>query len=374
MIDIVITSDYELFGNGTGDVRRCLFQPTRDLLALCNRYGARLTLFFEIVEYWAFKLAEKKGQLDHLDYSPSRLMEEQAIDAVRTGHDVQLHPHPQWLGSRYTERGWRLNLEYVQLPKLPHGLGSREDIMSIRGLLFKGKEDLEILLTPHADDYECTVLRGGGWSLQPFHPVWQAMRDVGFLADSTVFKGGYFIEWPLYADFRQANNECIPWRAHPEDINRPADSSEKDGVWEIPIFARRLRPLHLVRPARIFRRLAGPAYRNPYGCRGSPIVPKRRNTSPRSLQEMVRYLIKPIPIQWDYCDLSAAEMWHFLTYALKKYDHDDRYIPLVMIGHSKGFPRGGGLESFLKRLTVSRPFRSGRIRFATMRRVARKLT
>ena len=72
-----------------------IIEPTNRILDICNRNGAKLTIMFEVAEYWAFKQYD-----DHLTnklgYSPSQEMEQQAIKAIIQGHDVQLHIHPQW--------------------------------------------------------------------------------------------------------------------------------------------------------------------------------------------------------------------------------------------------------------------------------------
>jgi hypothetical protein len=39
MIDIVITADYEIYGDGSGDVKERLIAPTDRLLGLCRHLG-----------------------------------------------------------------------------------------------------------------------------------------------------------------------------------------------------------------------------------------------------------------------------------------------------------------------------------------------
>jgi len=269
MLDIIISADYEVFGNGTGDVLSCLVSPTNELLRVCDEFGAKLTLFFEVVEWWAFKKAEAEGKLTQLDYSPAESMKEQAQRAVANGHDVQLHPHPQWLHSEYTSEGWNLNLDYWRLPNVPHGLGDVEDALSLRGLLYQGKRDLEAMLKTHAPDYECVALRAGGWCIQPAKDVLRAMKDVGLTADSSVFKGGYLKEKPYNLDFRDAYSECLPWRVHPEDINKVADSVNDGRIWELPIYACQKRRLETFGLRWLLREvLQLPSVRRPTGCTG----------------------------------------------------------------------------------------------------------
>jgi len=370
MIDIVITGDYELFGNGTGDIRHCLMNPTDDLLDICDKYGAKLTLFFEIVEYWAFKKTEGKGKPNRLNGIPSGLMENQAKAAIKRGHDVQLHLHPQWLDSKYTNGGWRLNLDYWRLPNVPHGLGDFRDVLSLRGLLSKGKQDLEKMLRPVCPDYECVALRAGGHCIQPPGKVIQAMKDVGLLADSSVFKGGYVQEDPFGVDFRNAHSESTPWWADPEDINN-ALANGNDGILELPIYAVTRRPIERLNIRNIlqwFKRRNRP---RPPSCEGFP-EPLQQGPEHNNLGALFKDLFKPVAVQWDYCARSDHEMWWFLKRFIEKTPDRDGYVPLVMIGHPKVFTNHTNFSRFLDRVVRSSWFQNGRIHFSTMRDAVKK--
>jgi hypothetical protein len=61
LIHLILSLDYEVFGSGSGDVRRDMIEPTYRLLALCGRYGAKLSIMLEVGEYWAIKKAEEAG-------------------------------------------------------------------------------------------------------------------------------------------------------------------------------------------------------------------------------------------------------------------------------------------------------------------------
>jgi len=59
---VVISVDYEIFGNGEGDVRQHTVDPTNRMARLCEKYGAPLTVFFEVEEYLAFeKISRRAG-------------------------------------------------------------------------------------------------------------------------------------------------------------------------------------------------------------------------------------------------------------------------------------------------------------------------
>ena len=147
MIDLILSLDYEIFGNGAGDVMRDVVGPTRRLLDICDRHGAKMTIMFEVGEYWAFEQCAGRLQ-EVLAYCPAQEMREQALDAIQRGHDVQLHLHPQWIGARYEAGVWQLRNEYWRLADLPAGLGSKDEATSIVGALHAGKQTVVRALMP----------------------------------------------------------------------------------------------------------------------------------------------------------------------------------------------------------------------------------
>ena len=61
MAKFLLTLDYELFGNGSGDVFKHIIDPTYKLLALADKYNVKFTFFFEVIEYWKLKEEWDKG-------------------------------------------------------------------------------------------------------------------------------------------------------------------------------------------------------------------------------------------------------------------------------------------------------------------------
>ena len=62
---------------------------------LCEKYGAPLTVFFEVEEYLAFEKF-RDALWQQLGYDPAALIRQQIIALAKAGHDIQLHLHPQW--------------------------------------------------------------------------------------------------------------------------------------------------------------------------------------------------------------------------------------------------------------------------------------
>src|SRR5881397_2674327 len=97
---LILSVDYEIFGDGSGDVRQDVTGPTERMARLCQRFGLPLTVFFEVEEYLAFdRYSEQLRKAT--GYDPAALMREQAVSLIQQGHDVQLHLHPEWQGAEY---------------------------------------------------------------------------------------------------------------------------------------------------------------------------------------------------------------------------------------------------------------------------------
>jgi len=233
LIDLVISLDYEIFGHGAGDVRRDIIEPTQRLLDICDSHGAKLTIMFEVAEYWAFKQME--DQLD-LGYSPAKAMEEQAQDAISRGHDVQLHLHPQWIGAELDNRLWRVKMDQWCIADLPHGLGDQGDEYSIMGALSKGKHTLESMLCPVKPSYECIAFRAGGFHIQPSCQVIPAMKAVGLSIDSSVVQGLHVQSPHWHCDFRTAMSNYGYWWTTADDVCRSGPAHEH--ILELPVCSR----------------------------------------------------------------------------------------------------------------------------------------
>jgi len=347
MIDIVLTADYEIYGDGSGDVREQLIKPTEKILELCRHYGAKLTIFFEVVEYWAFIQAGPKGLIEDLGYDPAALMKEQLCQALADGHDVQLHIHPQWLDSRYIRgKGWQLNLAYWRLPMVPGGLGTPQDIQSLRGLFVKGKEELERMFKPLCSSYQCMAFRAGSWCMQPEQNPLRAMKEAGIQVDSSVVPGLYHMDDHRWIDYRNAPSFYHHWRTQSDNLLAVGRGDE--GLVEMPVYTCLKKPIRML-------------FSNPWRAVGWFRDWQRRSKADDSnpqgdaeasegKESSLKRMFTPQPFQWDYCDLTSKEMWDFLKEVIERYEHQGTYIPLIMSGHPKDFRNSRHFASFLKRL------------------------
>lgn len=81
-IQIILTVDYEIFGNGQGDVKKLVIEPVDRLMQLGDRFGVSFTIFFDVEEYCAF-LKYRDELVKHTSYDPAGLMAGQVRELVK---------------------------------------------------------------------------------------------------------------------------------------------------------------------------------------------------------------------------------------------------------------------------------------------------
>jgi len=236
---LIFTLDYEIHGNGEGCAAELMVSPTARILDLFDSFGAKLTIMADTVEIMKFR--------EHPEYSdPSprvyELIENQLKDAVRRGHDVQLHLHPAYARASYSGSRWILDMSEYDLARLPYE--------RIRGLVGEGKRFLEDLLERMKSGYRCEVFRAANWSMSPSRNIIRALLANGINIDTSVFKHGKR-EGLVRFDYSKAESAVVPWPADADEICRRDDSGE---LFEFPIYCE-ARPLWAFLSVNRFHRL-----------------------------------------------------------------------------------------------------------------------
>src|SRR5690554_355033 len=131
---LILTFDYELFGDGLGNVFTHIIAPSNKILQLCDRHNIRTTIFFEVLEYIKLKEEWEKGNSMGYSENPVKAIEQQIQQAATDGHDIQLHIHPQWHNAKYVNGQWNLNLNNWRL-----GDFKGENKYAIKELIFSFK-------------------------------------------------------------------------------------------------------------------------------------------------------------------------------------------------------------------------------------------
>jgi len=222
-MDIFFTWDYELFfGHPTGSAEKCMLEPTEELLRMSRKHHAPMTFFVDCGYLMRLNEQKEKFAAVRKEYDAiARQME----NIVKSGSEVQLHIHPHWEDSFYDGNEWKMNVSRYKLADFSKSEAA-EIIRSYKHIL----EEIS--------GQQVNAYRAGGWCMQPFTHIAEALRDNGIIVESSVFKGGYF-QTDLYSyDFRNCP-KGTRWRFDDD----PCIESKNGHFIELPISNYTLSPL-----------------------------------------------------------------------------------------------------------------------------------
>ena len=312
---IILSVDYEIFGNGSGDVRQHVIEPTERMARLCQQHHVPLTVFFEAEEYVAFVQHASQLKKD-LGYDPAALIRQQVISLIQNGHDVQLHLHPEWYGARYEAGRWLLHPKKTTVDAL------FETQAEVTAYIASRKKLIEEMAAKANPSRRVRAYRAGAFSAQPGQKLLTGLAENGIFIDSSVVKGLHSASQGF--DYRQAPSAKGPWRVS-DDVARQDACGP---VWEFPIYSvmgRRFNQLTLNRLRAKF----------------SKNVPKDKQKEmitqlgiqPSNPFAVLKFLWQAVPIKLDFHNLSTARLLDLICSAPKPANGDPDV--LMLIGHTK---------------------------------------
>ncbi len=288
---VVVTVDYEIFGNGEGDVRQHVTDPTERMAKLCEKYGAPLTVFFEVEEYLAFEKF-RDALVATLGYDPAALIRQQIVDLARRGHDIQLHLHPQWYRADYKNGKWILESDKMTVDSLFETQAETDQFIAERKAVIE-----KMLAEAGGKQQKVTVYRAGAFSAQPGTKLLPALAKNGFVVDSSVVKG--LVQAKGYGsglDYRKAPSDKEPWRVSRDVIEVDAAGP----IWEVPIYSRMRRRFQQF----TVRRLRAKFSKNiPKAQRADMVQKLGVKKNPVSI---LKFLAQPVPDQIGFSQSAAA--------------------------------------------------------------------
>ena len=213
-IHLALVDDWELSGNGSGDIRRLQFEPMRRLVSIYNRLGIRGSFNAEVMQQITFRRYQNQHQeLQALADEWDAIVKE----TFRQGHDVQLHIHPQWQDAEYQDGGWKLTADWSIL-NYP-----RETALH---LLRTGKEYLETLLQDIDPNYRCISFRSGAWCIAPSPHMLNLLVELGIAFDMSIVAGVKYDTRNIKLDSKSCEEDFLPYYPVMTDARRVSDKVE----------------------------------------------------------------------------------------------------------------------------------------------------
>lgn len=313
-MNLLISLDYELFfGRRTGSVERCLVEPSEALCKAVQPHGGKLSFFVDSGFLLRLQAESVKSDFLRREYDAlCRHLER----LVHLGHELQLHIHPHWEDSCWVDGGWQMDVRRYRLHDF-----SNDEIAEIVGRYCAA-------LAEFCSADSICAFRAGGWVLQPFALLADALAANGIEIDSTVFAGGQSESDTHVFDFRGAPNASL-WRFNDD----PLVAAEQGRFLELPIASHAVNPVFYWKLA-FFKKLALAADRA-FG--DGAAIPLGRGD----------LLKKLFARTWSVVSIDGRKV-DFLEQAFKRYQRlglED----FVVIGHPKALTRHSiaRLEQFL---------------------------
>lgn len=339
-LDLILTLDYEVYGDGTGDVFEVMIHPTNRYLEFCKKHAIRSTIFFEVMEFIKMEEAWNSGNSMGYSTNPASAIRDQIINAYQLGHDIQLHIHPHWVNAIYKEGRWCPDPKYWKLTNVPLE-GNSEFPLGLKELLKNGKDVIEGILKPINSNYRCDVFRAGGYCITPSQEIFDCLKDLGFKADSSVIPGATIDNEFYTYDFSNVKRGVPYWKVEHE----VTDQSYKGDhyILEFPIFSKKLK--------RILK----------YDLQRVQIALKNKQSNINKIKDKVEgeksfltkvsYFLDDEFLTWDFCLFSLGKLNSFLkTAKAEKLKSGYRqFYPVVLIGHSKEFVLTDRLDKFVSK-------------------------
>lgn len=329
---IVVSVDYEIFGNGTGDVRQHMTQPTERMAKICEAHGVPLTVFFEVEEYLCFErhrdeLKQKVG------YDPAAEIRTQIKSFAERGHDIQLHLHPEWYGATLESGNWNLRMDRQTVDS---NFSSEEEAVEY---IKERKAVIDEILEEAGSDRRVCVYRAGAFSAQPGRKLLSALRANQINIDSSVVRGLTRENPHVRLDYRNAPCRKGPWK-----VLRDVAQADPDGdIWEFPIYSVMGRRWQQATVGRLKAKF-------------SKNVPKHRQQQmvkqlgiSKNPIKLIRFLFQPTPIKLDFHNLTPRKLLSYIRSA----PAPKNGLPdvLVSIGHSKEHLHDEPFSEFLNLVT-----------------------
>src|SRR5574338_316494 len=198
-IHLALVDDWELSGNGSGNIRQLQFEPLRRLVSSYDRLGIHGSFNAEVMQQLTFR----QHQHQHKDLEVlADEWDETVRQTFRQGHDIQLHIHPQWWNAEYQDGRWKLSSDWSILNY------ARADALQ---MLQRGKDYLENLLKDLDPNHRCVSFRSGAWCIAPSPHMLQLLADVGIVFDMSIVAGVKYDTRNIKLDYTCCEEDFLPY-------------------------------------------------------------------------------------------------------------------------------------------------------------------
>lgn len=210
-MSLVLVDDWELRGDGSGDMRRIQFDTMRQLNRIYEEHGLRGSYNAEIMQQLNhLRLGAKHPELQEL----AQEWEDVVLEAYRRGHDVQLHVHSQWSRPVYENGRWTLGGDWSIINH------PREAMVR---MISECRTYLEALIRRVDPAYRCVSFRSGAWAIAPSEHILSVLAEQGIVFDMSICDGIKYDNAVIKLDYTRCEEAFLPFYPDPTDARRIGD-------------------------------------------------------------------------------------------------------------------------------------------------------
>ncbi len=222
-LSLVLVDDWELRGDGSGDMRRIQFDTMRKLNRIYENHGLKGSYNAEIMQ-----------QLHHLQFGVrhpelnelAQEWEEIVLDTYKRGHDIQLHVHSQWSETSYENGRWKLNGDWAIINH-PRAEMAR--------MISQSRQYLEGLIRRVDPAYKCISFRAGSWAIAPNEHILPVLAEQGIVFDMSICGGIKYDNAVIKLDYTECEETFLPYHPDPADARQVGNADT--GVICVPTYS-----------------------------------------------------------------------------------------------------------------------------------------
>jgi hypothetical protein len=362
MIHLALADDWELRGDGSGNMEKIQFEPLRRLLEIYEANGLTASINAEVMQQLSHRRHSAKypalGRLaDRWD--------ETLAGAVRRGHDVQLHTHCQWSRSSFDGTSWQLDGDWNI---------TNYDQAEAAEMIACSKAYLESLLRQVDPAYSVVSYRAGSWAIAPSPHMMQVLSQNGIELDVSIVAGLRVANSKVCLDYTSVEEGFLPFYPLLSDARRVSSRRERivclptfSFVTSLPFFA----VLGLTHVATTLLARAGVDFthltRKPSHVRLDKQAPTYSVWAPREKSLTRRMLAKLEGRNRFYiADLSEMSglLWRLMLDEIRRKARSAGWqaVPVVLENHTKDLGDMRNIEAFARHVSRQSDIRVVRLR------------
>lgn len=218
---IAYVDDWELKGNGLGDVETHQYIPSQKLMNIYDECGIKSSFNIEVMQQIAFE--KYKDQYPDINRQYS-LWLKSVESMINRGYDIQLHLHPQWHNATFDGSYWKLDKRWNIVDYAPE---------EMRKFVSQSATYLKKILNGRQT---IRSFRAGSWAIvsseRSSRPLMEALEEEGILLEISICNGSSYNGESVQLDYQ---NLTCPYSPYFPDYDDPRKvSSFPTKLVEIP--------------------------------------------------------------------------------------------------------------------------------------------